>query len=56
VPFEESHVDYRYIFSKLQKAGFDGWISYEAHPSVGLEGIASGAEFARRMWAEVAHS
>ena len=53
VPFEESDVDYGYIFGRLKEAGFDGWLSYEADESVGLDGIASGARFARRRWAEV---
>ena len=53
VPFEESDIDYQYIFSNLKKHRFDGWISYESHESVGLEGIAVGAAFARRMWREV---
>lgn len=53
VPFEQSQIDYRYIFSTLKKVGFDGWISYEAHEGVGLEAIAAGADFARRLWAEV---
>ena len=53
VPFEESQVNYPYIFDALKKVGFDGWISYEAHDTVGLAGLASGAEFIRRAWAEV---
>ena len=50
VPFEKSQVDYPYIFFTLKKAGFDNWISYEAHADVGLPGIAAGAKFARDMW------
>jgi sugar phosphate isomerase/epimerase len=53
VPFEESQVDYGYIFSALKSAKFDAWISYEAHESVGLAGIAEGARFARRLWTEL---
>ena len=52
VPFEESDIDYRYIFSNLKEHGFDGWISYESHESVGLKGIPPAAVFARRMWRE----
>ena len=50
LPFDESDVDYPYIFSALKRAGFDGWISYEASADVGLAGLPPGAEFARKTW------
>ena len=53
VPFEQSDIDYRYIFSNLKKHGFDGWFSYESDESVGLQGIPPAAAFARQMWQEV---
>jgi sugar phosphate isomerase/epimerase len=53
VPFDESDIDYRYIFSSLREHHFDGWMSYESDESVGLAGLAAGADFARRLWREV---
>ncbi|MBN2584521.1 MAG: sugar phosphate isomerase/epimerase [Planctomycetes bacterium] len=53
-PFEQSDVDYDYIFSRLAAAGFDGWISYESDREIGMVGIVAGAEFVRRMWSGVA--
>jgi sugar phosphate isomerase/epimerase len=53
VPFEESQIDYPYIFTSLKRAGFDGWISYEAYESVGLHGLVDGARFARELWSEL---
>ncbi len=52
VPFEQSDIDYQYIFSNLKKHGFDGWISYESDKGVGLQGIPPAAAFARRLWLE----
>ena len=52
VPFEQSDIDYPYIFSSLKKNGFDGWVSYESDESVGLQAIPPAVAFARRMWAE----
>ena len=53
VPFEESQVDYPYIFTALKKVGFDGWISYEAHDLVSFAELTSGAESIRRVWADL---
>jgi len=52
VPFEESDIDYKYIFSKLKKTGFDGWISYEMTGG-GLERLSAGAKFINKMWKEI---
>ena len=53
VPFDESDIDYAYVFSALREHGFDGWLSYESAESVGLEGIATGVASIRRLWGEV---
>lgn len=49
-PFDQSHLDYRYIFSRLASVGFDGWICYASDLDVGMVGIIAGAEFVRRTW------
>jgi len=51
VPFEESSINYKYIFSKLKKAGFDGWIAYEMTGG-GLERLSAGVKFINKMWKE----
>ena len=46
----EGVVDFPAIFRLLKAAGFDGWVSYEAGGSRGLEGLRDGLAYLRRTW------
>ena len=50
VSFYESDIDNAEIFKCLKKAGFDGWISYEAYDGISLKEIGEQIARLREMW------
>jgi sugar phosphate isomerase/epimerase len=54
VPAGEGLVDYPTVFTLLQGAGYDGWLSVEYNGTEGVAGLRRAFAFVRRTWAGVA--
>jgi sugar phosphate isomerase/epimerase len=54
VPAAEGLVDYQVVYTRLQEAGYDGWLSVGYNGRAGVAGLRRAIDFARRAWAEVA--
>jgi len=46
-------VSFEKIFSRLKRAGYDGWISMEEGSGLGREGVRKAARFIREIWQKV---